>query len=78
MERSEEPALRAMTTTPTLEQRVAALEAAIREMKSHEKPQQPWLARVSGILAGEPEFAKVMEYGRYWREHGQEPPQVVE
>ena len=64
-------------STPTLEQRVAALEAAIREMKSHEQPQQPWLKRVSGILAGEADFAKVIEYGRYWREHGQEPPQVT-
>lgn len=64
-------------STPTLEQRVAALEAAIREIQSHEKAQQPWLQRVSGILEEEPEFAKVIEFGRYWREHGHEPPQVA-
>jgi hypothetical protein len=61
-------------SNPTLEQRVAALEAALREIKSQEKPKQPWLQRVSGILAHEPEFEKVIDYGRYWREHGQEPP----
>jgi|GEM_PF-4683093 len=50
----------------------------MREMQSHEPPQKPWLERVSGILAGEPEFAKVIEFGRYWRENGHEPPQVAE
>ena len=62
----------------TLEQRVAALEAAVKDLRQQEKPGPTWLERVSGILAQESEFAKVIEYGRYWREHGQEPPLVSE
>jgi hypothetical protein len=62
----------------SLEHRVAALEAAVHDLRKQEKPGPTWLERVSGILAQEPEFAKVIEYGRYWREHGHEPPPVSE
>lgn len=70
----------ANTSTLTLEQRVAALEATIQAMQSQAGTgiKLPWLERISGILADEPDFGKVIEYGRYWREHGEEPPQAVE
>ena len=61
--------------TKSLEQRITALETAVRELRNQMQAKPTWLQKVSGILAHEPEFAKVIEYGRYWRQYGHESAQ---
>jgi hypothetical protein len=55
----------------TLEQRVTAVEAAIRELQESmraRKPADDWLDRVIGSMKDEPAFDEVLAYGRMIRE----------
>lgn len=55
---------------PSLEDRVAALEAKVE--KIHQEPEQPTTAprgwqRIVGIFQDEPEFEEAVRLGREWR-----------
>jgi hypothetical protein len=59
----------------TLEQRMTALEAAVRELQAAVrayKPPADWLDRVIGSLKDEPAFDKALAYGRAIR-HADRP-----
>jgi hypothetical protein len=50
-----------------LEQRLAAVESAVREIQrllGSRTPQPNWLDRVTGSMKDEPAFEEVLEYGR--------------
>jgi hypothetical protein len=55
----------------TLEQRMAALEDAMRELQESMKARTPapdWLDRVIGSMKDEPAFDEVLAYGRAIRQ----------
>ena len=55
----------------TLEQRVTALEATVREMKdamNARKPAADWLDQVIGSMKDEPAFDEVLAHGKAARE----------
>jgi hypothetical protein len=57
----------------TLEQRMTALEAAVRELQqamSARKPAADWLDRVIGSMKDEPAFDEVLAHGRAIRQAG--------
>lgn len=59
-----------------LEQRLAAVEQAIRELKqrmSSRSPASNWLERVTGSMKDEPAFEEVLEYGRALRKADRPP-----
>jgi hypothetical protein len=60
-----------MSTIAELERRVAAVEAAVNDLRrSVVAPGPPgdWLARFDGAFENEPAFAEVVRYGRELRE----------
>jgi hypothetical protein len=59
-----------MSTEPTVEQRLTALERAVADLQRQLAAQSPggnWLERVIGSLKDEPAFDEVLEYGRAFR-----------
>ena len=55
----------------TIEQRLAAVEKAIIELKLDPSPgptRPSWLERFRGSFQNQPAFAEVVEYGRQWRQ----------
>jgi hypothetical protein len=55
----------------TLEQRVTAMEKAVRELQEAVKARKPapdWLGRVIGSMKDEPAFEEVLAYGRAIRQ----------
>jgi hypothetical protein len=64
-------------STPTLEERVATLEAQVARLSQRLEQQNgsaianaeiPWWKQISGVFAGDPAFLEAMELGRQWRE----------
>jgi hypothetical protein len=56
-----------MPVNATVEERLAALEAAIAELRNHRVIQPPapdWLEQVVGSFQDEPAFEEVLAYGR--------------
>ncbi|MBI3823288.1 MAG: transferase hexapeptide repeat containing protein [Planctomycetes bacterium] len=57
--------------TATIEQRMTALEEAVRELQDAINPRRPapdWLDRVIGSMKNEPAFDEVLAHGRASRE----------
>jgi hypothetical protein len=55
----------------TLEQRMTAVETAVRELQEAMKARKPaadWLSRVIGSMKDEPAFEKVLAHGRAIRQ----------
>jgi len=66
----------ATITNEELVRRLEALERRLDELDSvgHvQKPQPGWLNSLIGMFADEPEFAKVVEYGRQHRNSDRPP-----
>jgi hypothetical protein len=66
-----------MPEEATLEQRLAAVESAVRELQRLLGPRAPsanWLERITGSMKDEPAFTEVLEYGRAIRQ-GDRPPE---
>ena len=62
-------------STQTIEERVAALEAAVGELKSQQAATNPrWWESLSGAFKDDPVFDEMLEYGRYLRITGKTPP----
>ena len=60
-----------MSTETLIEQRLAAIEAAVAELQQRLPPPQPasnWLEQVIGSFKDEPAFAEVLAYGGMFRE----------
>jgi hypothetical protein len=60
-----------MSTEPTVEQRLAALERAVTDLQHQLAAQPPagnWLERIVGSFKDKPAFDEVLEYGRAFRE----------
>ena len=56
-----------MPVNATIEERLAAVEAAIAELREHHVIQPPapdWLEQVTGSFQDEPAFEEVLAYGR--------------
>jgi hypothetical protein len=56
-----------MSHGPSIEQRLAALEAAVAELQRQvgtPKPAPNWIEQITGLLKDEPDFQKVLAYGR--------------
>ena len=56
-----------MLTETTIEDRIAALEAAVAELRKNQFIQRPapdWLEQVIGSFKDEPAFEEVLAYGR--------------
>jgi hypothetical protein len=63
-----------------LERRLAAVEAAVRELQrlvSSRAPGPDWLARVTGSMRDEPAFDEVLQYGREIRQADRPPEDAV-
>jgi hypothetical protein len=55
--------------TPSLEERLAAVEAAIAELQQVVTPQPTnWLQQITGSFKDEPAFEEVLAYGRAIRQ----------
>jgi hypothetical protein len=68
-----------MHIDPSLEQRLAAVEAAVSAIQRQLATQVParnWLEQVIGSLKDEPAFEEVLEYGRAIREADRPPEDV--
>lgn len=63
---------------PTLEERVAALEHAVAELKQKQPAATlangKWWEQVGPAFNNDPVFEEMLAYGRYFRKTGQEPP----
>jgi hypothetical protein len=59
-----------MTTHLSLEERIAAVEAAIAELQEKIESPQPtnWLQQITGAFKDEPAFEEVLAYGRAIRQ----------
>jgi hypothetical protein len=56
-----------MPVNATIEERLAAVEAAVKELRDHRLIQPPapdWLEQVVGSFEDEPAFEEVLAYGR--------------
>lgn len=65
-----------MPTDVSLEQRVAVLEATVRELQRllvSRTPAPNWLEQITGSFKDEPAFAEVLEYGRAIRQADRPP-----
>ncbi len=65
--------------TPTLEERVAALETRLEQIEHRQEPDKsdetiPWWKRIVGIYQDNPDFEEAVRLGREWRE-AQSPPE---
>jgi hypothetical protein len=59
-----------MSTEPTIEQRLAALERAVADLQQQVAAQPApgnWLERIIGSFKDEPAFDEVLEYGQAFR-----------
>ena len=61
-------------TNQTIEERVAALERAVGELKSQQAANPRWWEPLSGAFKDDPVFDEMLEYGRYLRITGTTPP----
>ena len=60
-----------MSDTPSVEERLAAAEAAIAELQRRlDAPAENWLARMTGSVGDDPAFDEVLAYGREYRAGG--------
>jgi hypothetical protein len=60
-----------MTTTETLEVRVAQLEDKVAKLTgeaTQNKPETPWWKRLVGVYKDDPEFDEAERLGREWRQ----------
>lgn len=59
-----------MSTTPSLENRLAAVESAIAELQKQIAIPQPtnWLQQITGSFKDEPAFEEILAYGRTIRQ----------
>jgi len=59
-----------MATNTSLEERLAAVEAAIAELQKQVAAPQPtnWLQQITGSFKDEPAFEEVLAYGRAIRQ----------
>jgi hypothetical protein len=59
-----------MATNTSLEERLAAVEAAIAELQKQVAASQPtnWLQQITGSFKDEPAFEEVLAYGRAIRQ----------
>lgn len=60
-----------MPLNATIEERLAAVEAAVAELREHgviQPPAPDWLEQVVGSFQDEPAFEEVLAYGRAIRE----------
>lgn len=60
-------------TLERLEERLAAVEAEVAELKRSKEPDKsdediPWWKKIVGIYADCPEFEEAVKFGREWRE----------
>ncbi len=63
-----------MASEQTVEERLAALEAEVAELKRLGKPVlKGWLAKIDGIITDEEAFDEMLAYGREFR-RSQYPP----
>ena len=64
-----------MTTNTSLEDRLAAVEAAIALLQKQVAAPQPtnWLQQITGSFKDEPAFEEVLAYGRAIRQGEKEP-----
>jgi hypothetical protein len=65
-----------MSTLAELEHRLAAVEAAVSDLRqraSRPAPDPDWLSRFDGAFEHEPAFAEVVRYGREAREADRPP-----
>ena len=66
-----------MSAEPTIEQRLAALEAAVKELQSRLPPPPVaapnWLDKVIGSVSDSEAFEQALEYGRAYR-YADRPP----
>lgn len=70
-----------MTKEALLEQRLTAVEQAVRDLQrlvAARVPAQDWLERVTGSMKDEPAFAEVLEYGRAIRQADRPPEELPE
>ena len=70
----------AMVTKSTLEERLAGVEADVRDLQRRMDSRVPaadWLERVIGSFKDEPAFEEVLEYGRALRQ-ADRPPEDTE
>lgn len=55
---------------PSVEERLAALEAAVNELReqtSKDKPKGNWLEHITGSFKDDPVFDEILRYGREFR-----------
>jgi hypothetical protein len=56
---------------PSVEERLAALEAAVIELRQQqaapEQPQTNWLAQITGSFKDDPVFDQILQYGEAFR-----------
>lgn len=59
-----------MTANTSLEERLAAVEAAIAQLQTQVADSQPtnWLQQITGSFKGKPAFEEVIAYGRAIRQ----------
>ncbi len=61
--------------TGTLEERVAAVEQELAELKQQTKNEPtrlPWWEKIAGTFANNPEYDEAMKLGREWRQSQRE------
>jgi hypothetical protein len=69
-----------MSTQEQIEQRLAVVEAAVRELQrltASGAPTPNWLERVAGSMKDEPAFEEVLEYGRAFRQADRPPEDLA-
>ncbi|HXG11805.1 MAG TPA: hypothetical protein VNK04_18765 [Gemmataceae bacterium] len=69
-----------MPVETSLEQRIAALEAAVRALQrqlASGTPPSNWLEQIAGSFRDEPAFAEVLQYGREIRQADRPPEDSV-
>ena len=74
------PRENSMVTKPTLEERLAEVEAEVRDLRRRldsRIPATDWLQCVIGSFEDEPAFEEVLEYGRAYRQ-ADRPPEDAE
>ncbi len=65
-----------MPVEATLEERLATVEQAVRDLQrlmTVRTPSPSWLERLTGSMKDEPAFAEVLEYGRAIRQADRPP-----